>query len=164
MVESLLISHLVPQNQLLLQDPEEGWLDDLQDLPLHAALLLIKHGLKCLSSHFLEESKTQSSAQALARECANSNIRQLLLCALGCLFSEEDRIRQLALKGMLPVLEKSAGSLDAELHTALVQAIWMCARQDPSVIYSLWSRNLISTAEMRYYLRGLHRENYLQNC
>ena len=148
-------SQSVLENMLPLQDPEEGWLDDVQDLPLHAALLLIEHGLECLSAHFLQENHAIGSSQAAARECANSNIRQLLLCALGCLFSEEDRMRQIALKGLLPVLESSAGKLDAQLHRALMQAIWVCARQAPSVLVCSCSRNLRAAALVERYSRGL---------
>lgn len=110
-----------------LQDPENGWLDDSPDPLPHCAMLLVKQGLHCYVSCIERYSEV--------KVYADSNVRQLLLCALGCLFSEEQRTQQMALKGILPVIEDCAKSLGPELSGLTKQAIWMCARFLPSTCW-----------------------------
>ena len=83
-------------------------------------MVLIKHGLGC----YTEGSVPSEDVSAFAE----SNVRQLLLCALGCLFSEEARVQQMALKGLLTVIAEASKSLSPSLSMAVEQSLWLCAR------------------------------------
>lgn len=104
-----------------LQAPENGWLDDSPELPLHSAALLIKHGLEGYSA----QSEVDTDNQAFA----DSSVRHILECSVRCLFSEEGKVAQLALKGLLPLIEMAASKLSSDLQTATEKAVWHCARQ-----------------------------------
>ena len=122
-------------NFQLMQVHDDNWLRDVAPLPLHAVLPLVRDGLQAFAPGL-------SSSRAAAA-CADSNTRQLLLCSLACLFSEDASQSQAALKGLLPAAIGSARRLGGGLRRLAVAAVWDCARYtslhvDPGRVSSAW--------------------------
>lgn len=103
-----------------MQDGDKGWLSEISDLPAHTVLLLAKEGLRSLTL-------AAADGQA-ARACADSNVRQLMLCSLGALFAEQPIWVRAALKGLLPDSLAAAAAVSHELQQTALAAVWDCVR------------------------------------
>lgn len=104
------------------QEASGSWLRDVKELRLHTVLLLAKEGLDSLGRGLAGEGVRE------ARACADSNVRQLLLCALACLFCEDQVYAQAASKALLPACLEAAAALGSQLQELAAGAVWDCTR------------------------------------
>jgi hypothetical protein len=102
----------------MLQVPREDWLGDVQRIPLHSALLLIRLGLSSYGSDLspAAEGYARGSAQHLVQRC------------MACLFYGEERVKQAVLKGVLPAVADCAALIGSQTYGSFLATIWDCAR------------------------------------
>lgn len=91
----------------MLKGTEGLWIRELEQLPLHAVLVLIREGLFCLGS----------TDEPQARGCAEAAVQHLTLCLLEGLFADDDSTAQASLKGLLPTCIGAANRLGPPLQS-----------------------------------------------